>query len=99
MLLTAYDGEHQPPFMADDDRADLKQFKLTLSSGTRDIPRRSKLGTKHIRQYDLGAREFKHKPESSNHLRVKTVVMLAPAKPGGRRTRSSVRPTGAGSRM
>src|SRR5680860_1319586 len=84
MPLTAYDGErrYQAPFISDDDWADLKQLKLTLSCGTRGIPRRSKLGMKHFYHYDLAACEFEHKSESPEHLRIKTVVMLAAREAG-----------------
>ncbi|MDH6238230.1 competence protein CoiA family protein [Cryobacterium sp. CG_9.6] len=79
MPLTAYDGErqYQAPFIADEDWLELKKLKLTLICGTRGIPRRSKLGTKHFYHYDLAACDFEHKPESPEHLRIKTVVMLA----------------------
>jgi len=84
MPLTAYDGErqYQAPFIADEDWAGLKQLKLTLSCGTRGIPRRSKLGTKHFYHYDLAACDFAHKPESPEHLRIKTTVMLAAREAG-----------------
>ena len=84
MPLTAYDGErqYQAPFIADDDWGELKKLKLTLICGTRGIPRRSKLGTKHFYHYDLAECDFEHKPESPEHLRIKTVVMLAAREAG-----------------